>query len=909
MPTSTQHAIGKYSAMPMYANVADVAGSATLHWQPPTGDFTRLIIVASRLGVPDNPDREKSRRVLDVDYTPGSEDPNLSTTALTDTALTPGREEFYAMYAWGTDAEVTGGYRWYLAGYCSVLLPVLHHSADALRAMLPAAAMTSEASIVSGPEEPDSVLYNVAGAIGETMDYLRTDVDRFTDIYDPTRCPSALVPYVGATLGIEGESALPMRASRDLNRYAVRIFTSKGTSTAIRLMTEALSGLDAQVTTSKNRIPTPFLSGFEHDADDVVTGTVVSAPTVVSTVVHEVWVDGCPGYPVSAEYDPASLAGAPVLAELSNATTTQHVLLLNKKSTSGGQSKWTLIPGAKKTLSTIGDFGAGSVLSVNANGTGWTASNGYVARTVPHGGDHPAHPPYTATTEAEQLFPPLMERCLLVENVSDIPYVLLMLGPWHNIIYAEKYDGADTLLVTEHNHSFQPGDVIEATITGWSLSATPLTVTEVVDQRRIRVSHRGTAFAVLDQSSATSQVDHQIFGPDHARVMPAVPDEFYTFSFWAYSDGTTTLSPAISFFDKDMAYTDEYRPDDFVISGWTHVVLTASTPEAATCYAGVYVLGTTDSLFYVDNAQFELASDASKYADGGNIVVQLATSVTTDPDTSLRRRLKDRLSQVTAAGRTHTILLSTDTALGIAANGVLSLTYDPLERYFRQADPETVTALDQEAIYLTESPDVTYVPAYDPEAVSRAGGRDLLEFVFRADITATGSAQVIANQKSGLDPATDDVWKLSVVLASPTTATLTFVVNNADTDPAHAITLSATVPYSAGTSRWYRARLVATESSGNFKDGAEATLAWAPDATSEPEAWTTVGTTSKSVGITDMPGDIRIGDASAGAAISLRHARLGRVAEFSGADYDDTTKTAINPYGSFEAAYWTYSAP
>lgn len=897
--------VASYDASPMWANPLDMSGtSLRVSWAIPDGSYTRLVLVRGRLGIPDNPDREPSTILADIDYSPASGDINRNQSVHFDDGLDPGREYFYAVYVWAPDPESASGYRWFLAGAVGATTVRPLDSGSHLRALLPAAMFTDDGGYVSGPVEDTSLLHAVTEGVGSVLDRMRTESGLLLDTYDTQRCPTLLVEAMSRTLGIGSEVSLPSRASRSLNRNAVRIFTSKGTADAIRLMTEALSGLDAYPSAGANLLPSPFYSGFEVEDSDISSGTLTAAPASISTMLKSATVSGIPGYPVRRSSDPSTLDTPPVLATIADSSgSKQHVVLLRRSSASSTQSTWEYVPSAKGTGSP--SFGSGAVLRVNHNGTGWTASHGFVTEIETPGSGDPGDPPYTAETAEEALFTPLMDWRLRSKRVAAaIPEPLtLRYGPRHSVLLAEQYDGTDTLIVVEHPHAFIEGHRVTVEVDQLSLSG-EYAVTRVIDAHRFTIDDRGTAYAAMNPATIGSGTTNYVTGPDHARVLSIAEDETYAFSVWVRSNAAAAVTLRVNWYEPTLALDSTLSSSSattLVPDTWTKISLTGTSP-IGTCYASLEVefdgLSVND-LAYADNAQFELGSATGKYSDGRNVILQLATTITTDPGAVLRLRMKERLREVTAAGRTHTALLTQDESLTIAAGSSLLLPFRPTTRFFQNADPDTVLTEDHDATGLALDSSLSYVPAYDPESVFRVGGQDLLEVLLRADVLAVSGSTVVAAQEAEGD-ASAFAWKVSIQKASPTTATLTAVVFDAD---GSTITLSGTVPYEDGISRWYRMRVRATDASGSLSDGAALGLYYAADSIAEPSSWTLVDDHTASSLRLASPGDVRIGHAGDGAQVRAYQARVSRIAHFVANDY--ASGTAPNEYGAFESTQWT----
>lgn len=900
-----------YDASPLIATPIDsVHGTIQLRWRIPDGTYTRLVLLRSNLGVPDNPDREVSTVLLDVDYSVGSTDPAVTTESHLDFDLIPGREYFYAIYVLGPDPDATTGSRWYLAASTKNVLPKVYGSDVHLRSLLPAAMFTDDGGFVSGPVEDESLLYSVSAGIGVVVDRIRTDLDLLLHTYDTERCPDALVQAMSQTLGIGSELSLPARANRALNKNAVSIFTSKGTADSIRLMSEALSGLDAYPSRNVNLLPNPFYSGFEIDDADIVSGILTAAPTNVSTMLKRATVSGRPGFPVKADSDPTQLDTSPVLATLTNSSgDKQHVVLLSKYSTTATTSTWSYVPSAKGTSTP--SFGSGSVLRVNHNNTGWTASHGFVTEIETPGTGDPGNPPYNVSTTTEALFTPKMDWRLRSKRVATtVPESLtLRLAPYHNILLAEKYDGTDTLIVLEHPHTFQQGTSINVQCDQLSLNGDFL-ITRVIDAHRFYIDHRGTAYAAMNPATIGSGTTNIVKGPDYARAILVEEQETYTFSAWVRSNIAATVSLGIEWYEPSLVLdstTSSAGSTTLTANTWTKVSLTGTSPTGVR-YAGLKVtvggLAVND-LAYLDNVQFELGSETAKYSDGGSVILQLATTVTSDPGGVLRLRMKERLEEVVPSGRTSIALLTEDESLIVAANSYLRLPFSPSRRFFQEVDPDTVLTERQDLTSLGLDPKLTYVPTYDPESVFSVSNQEILEVLIRADILATTSVQTIAQQLVE-DSTSSALWVMKIQKTDPTTATLSAEITNQGSS---AITVSGSVPYEADISRWYRLRIRATSASGSLSDGASITLHYAADSIAEPESWTSVATQTVASFTIPSPGDIRIGHPTNGAQIRTYRARVSRIAEFVANDYNSVTKTAPNDYGAFESTTWSLVEP
>ena len=182
---------------------------------------------------------------------------------VTDTFVIPGRDYYYTILVVDAGTYDVGDLidRWSTLAEIKGTCPGDHKSIDRLFGALPPAFTSTYAAPdyeVTGARDgvlsPSSTAYlpMFLAGLAWVWDQVYTDADRLRNLWDPTRCPSEVLPALANTVGIPLEPALGDARLRPMVQYVNEINGKKTTQTGIRALAESLSGFESLVTRGDN---------------------------------------------------------------------------------------------------------------------------------------------------------------------------------------------------------------------------------------------------------------------------------------------------------------------------------------------------------------------------------------------------------------------------------------------------------------------------------------------------------------------------------------------------------------------------------------------------------------------------------------------------------------------------------
>ena len=262
-----------YSVNPMSLTVIDF-DKTFVTWQTPTGDFTRIRLVRSQSGFPEN--AEDGIIIWEEEATEG----NVSLTDFTDpddgtslTAIESGRQIYYKMFL-----LVDAGY-WVAAGQISDVVPSNHNSHSKLMDIIPRV-FTSSIESPIGLVDTNSDLYKFMEGVAFTYEQLLTQTDLARPNHAADKTPEALLPIETLNVGLDYEPNIPVRSQKKLIREAIYMYNNKGTRTGIETYVEALTGYAPTITVSNNLFLTAQDSTFYNSVGNWTTSAcTISAVT------------------------------------------------------------------------------------------------------------------------------------------------------------------------------------------------------------------------------------------------------------------------------------------------------------------------------------------------------------------------------------------------------------------------------------------------------------------------------------------------------------------------------------------------------------------------------------------------------------------------------------------------------
>ncbi len=244
-----------YSVQPMSLTVLDF-DKTYVQWQTPTGDFTRIRLVRSQAGYPEN--AEDGIIVWDEEATEG----NVSREDFIDPDdgsnlpnIESGRQVYYRMFL-----LVDAGY-WVVAGNIADIVPSNHQVQKKLMEIIPRV-YTSNVQSPIGVVDPTSTLYGFMDGFSFTHEQMLTQTDLAKPNHAADKTPSSLLPIETLNVGLDYEPNIPIRSQKKLVREAIYMYNHKGLKTGLETYIEALTGYAPIITVSTNLFLTAQDSTF-----------------------------------------------------------------------------------------------------------------------------------------------------------------------------------------------------------------------------------------------------------------------------------------------------------------------------------------------------------------------------------------------------------------------------------------------------------------------------------------------------------------------------------------------------------------------------------------------------------------------------------------------------------------------
>lgn len=257
-----------YSVEPMSITVLDYSRTF-VEWQTPSGDFTRIRLVRSQLGYPEN--EEDGVIVWEEFATEG----NVSRVSFIDSEdaeeeiveLDPGRQVYYRMFLY-IDTEY-----WVVAGQVTDVVPSDHDTQKKIMDIIPKV-YTSDIQSPLGVTDPSSDLYNFMEGISFTVDQLLTQIDVLKPNHAAEQTPASLIPIELLNVGFTAEQNLPVKYQKRLGRDAFFLYANKGLIGGLGAYAEDVTGYAPDITVSPNRMLTIQDSTFFESIGNWTTSNV-----------------------------------------------------------------------------------------------------------------------------------------------------------------------------------------------------------------------------------------------------------------------------------------------------------------------------------------------------------------------------------------------------------------------------------------------------------------------------------------------------------------------------------------------------------------------------------------------------------------------------------------------------------
>ena len=200
----------------------------------------------SAFGVP--VDQSDGVVLLDSNSGPGTPvaQREASVRAYTDSALEPGRFQYYAIWVFVPTAG-----EWTRAGSVTGMALRDHDYGNRLWELTPAVHRTTTTGLLDADNE---TLRTFLRLFGTQLDHIRTEYDSLLNVNDPDLVAGHLLPLLAQQYGQFFEPELGMRQMRVLLRNTVRLYRTKGTEAGVEGLVSAVSGFGARMRTPANLI-------------------------------------------------------------------------------------------------------------------------------------------------------------------------------------------------------------------------------------------------------------------------------------------------------------------------------------------------------------------------------------------------------------------------------------------------------------------------------------------------------------------------------------------------------------------------------------------------------------------------------------------------------------------------------
>lgn len=187
-------------------------------------------------------------------------------TSYLDTDLTPGRFYYYSLIVYNSSI---GEYE--LVGAAQGLVLTYWAFGAMFASWMPNWYLSQDDGLATAAE-PIGPLQRFLNLLGYEMDWIRSEIESFFLFTNPSLISGAILPYLGANLGVDYEPELGMARTRVLVENAVYLYKNKGTLTGVAAAASAFSGYGCVATmgssSSSTTPPTAPVWNQEIQLDD-----------------------------------------------------------------------------------------------------------------------------------------------------------------------------------------------------------------------------------------------------------------------------------------------------------------------------------------------------------------------------------------------------------------------------------------------------------------------------------------------------------------------------------------------------------------------------------------------------------------------------------------------------------------
>jgi phage tail-like protein len=272
-----------YSVNPMTLTVLDF-NKTYLTWQLPTGSFSRIRLVRSQSGYPEDgvilwDELATEGNVTRDDFTDPDDGTNIED-------IEPGRQIYYSMFL-----LVDAGY-WIVAGQISDLVPSNHSVQSKMMDIIPRV-YTSNIQSPIGVVDETSALYDFIDGLSFTYEQLLTQTDLARPNHAADKTPESLIPIETLNVGLDYEPNIPVRNRKRLVREAIYMYNHKGTKLGLETYVESLTNYSPTITVSPNLFLTVQDSTFYNSVGNwqtnacTISSVTSQVPPTSTKVIDE----------------------------------------------------------------------------------------------------------------------------------------------------------------------------------------------------------------------------------------------------------------------------------------------------------------------------------------------------------------------------------------------------------------------------------------------------------------------------------------------------------------------------------------------------------------------------------------------------------------------------------------------
>jgi Phage tail protein (Tail_P2_I)/Galactose oxidase, central domain len=295
-----------------------------IDWQPaPLNQFSGQVLVRSSYGIPTS---IYDGTVL-VSQLPQAT-PQAWISQYVDTGLNSGQFYYYALFVY----SIALG-QWVTSGTAQGLCLIDWGFGSTYTTWTPDFYLELDATVAPTPNYPNGPgpLTRFLELIGFETDWVRSEIESLLLLTNVDLISGALLPYMGANLGVSYEPVLGMKRSRVLVKNAIYLYKNKGTTAGIAAAASAFSGFGAKVSVGKNLEIQLDDCAFDQSVGHWVPGNSSSSITVANATPlggsqHAVY-DGATILPLISGYLPNNNSNVAVIT--AGASSTGGVGLIN----------------------------------------------------------------------------------------------------------------------------------------------------------------------------------------------------------------------------------------------------------------------------------------------------------------------------------------------------------------------------------------------------------------------------------------------------------------------------------------------------------------------------------------------------------------------------------------------------